>query len=332
MATTATFDWATCEDPEKMLQAIGQGGSKRKLRLFAVYMARRMLSKMGPNPPLTENSDIAVDMAERAALNRVKSGDLEEWNFLANNPSLLFSGASWTDAMRWVESITVRVEPFEDAPTDAELQYAADLLRELFPDPFAWKAKRCPHCQGDVTKKATRSGLMAKCSGVCLKEIDLWSNWQAYPFRHAWRTPAVVGIAQRIEAITSEQCDGCNGTGTRNAFTDRERDCNNCGGTGRITVLGEPEFDLMPILADALMDADCADERILNHCRQTRRRVRCKAGCELTPCDDHYRVYEHAGPDSRWSLCESCDGAGFVYEPVQHLRGCWVIDLILNRD
>jgi hypothetical protein len=47
----------------------------------------------------------------------------------------------------------------------------------------------------------------------------------------------------------------------------------------------EKAFDRMPILADALQDADCDNEEILNHCRSE-------------------------GP---------------------HVRGCWVVDLLLRR-
>jgi hypothetical protein len=47
----------------------------------------------------------------------------------------------------------------------------------------------------------------------------------------------------------------------------------------------ESAFDRMPILADALQDAGCANEDILNHCRS-------------------------AGP---------------------HVRGCWVVDLLLGK-
>lgn len=47
----------------------------------------------------------------------------------------------------------------------------------------------------------------------------------------------------------------------------------------------ERAFDRMPILADALQDADCDNDDILKHCRQ----------------------------------------------PSEHVRGCWVVDLLLNK-
>jgi hypothetical protein len=47
----------------------------------------------------------------------------------------------------------------------------------------------------------------------------------------------------------------------------------------------EKAFDRMPILADALQDAGCDNEEILNHCRQ----------------------------------------------PGVHVKGCWVVDLLLNK-
>lgn len=56
----------------------------------------------------------------------------------------------------------------------------------------------------------------------------------------------------------------------------------------------ERAFDRMPILADALLDVDCDEESVLRHCRGT----------------------EQHAPS----------------EGVIHYRGCWVIDLILQRE
>jgi hypothetical protein len=57
-------------------------------------------------------------------------------------------------------------------------------------------------------------------------------------------------------------------------------------------IFEERAFDRMPILADALLDADCDEEAILRHCR----------GTEVG-----------------------------VKEQPQHVRGCWVVELILGR-
>ncbi|HEV3437231.1 MAG TPA: hypothetical protein VG122_07725 [Gemmata sp.] len=59
-------------------------------------------------------------------------------------------------------------------------------------------------------------------------------------------------------------------------------------------IFDERAFDRMPILADALLDADCDEEAVLRHCR----------GTEL------------------WNKDK---------EPVYHIRGCWVIELVLER-
>jgi hypothetical protein len=59
------------------------------------------------------------------------------------------------------------------------------------------------------------------------------------------------------------------------------------------TIRDDRAFDRMPILADALLDADCDAEAVLRHCR----------GTEKHATEKH-----------------------------QHLRGCWVLDLILTPD
>lgn len=84
---------------------------------------------------------------------------------------------------------------------------------------------------------------------------QLGNPFRPFRFNPKWRTETVVLLARGIEA-------------------DRA-------------------FDRMPILADALLDADCDDEAILRHCRGT---------------EPHTK------------------------EPPHHAVGCWVLDLILDRD
>ncbi len=73
-------------------------------------------------------------------------------------------------------------------------------------------------------------------------------------FEPAWRTEAAVGIARGIFA--------------------------------------ERAFDRLPVLADALLDADCDEEQLLRHLRGTEKGVK---------------------------------------EPPQHVRGCWAVELVLDR-
>jgi len=77
-------------------------------------------------------------------------------------------------------------------------------------------------------------------------------------------------------------------------------------------------FADMPVLHDALVEAGCTDEAILAHCR----------GQERCPeCFD--------GPEGARVYCEACDGSGRKgWVPLRgpHVRGCWVIDLLLGKE
>jgi len=117
----------------------------------------------------------------------------------------------------------------------------------------AWYAVNCSTRQVD----GDASDLDARCQEVMQEErakqalllYDIFGN----PFRpvtisSTWQTPTVVSLAQAI--------------------------------------YDERAFDRMPILADALEDAGCTNQDILDHCRQ----------------------------------------------PGQHVRGCWVVDLLLAKE
>lgn len=65
----------------------------------------------------------------------------------------------------------------------------------------------------------------------------------------------------------------------------------------------ERRFDDLPMLADALEDAGCTDADILMHCRGY----------------DSY--YPYGGYKE-----------GDIIPARMHVRGCWVVDLLLNKE
>jgi len=121
-----------------------------------------------------------------------------------------------------------------------------DIIREIFSPPP--KELTCWKCRGTGRQEQTFVDHSESRRGECTICQGSGVLLESLTFDPAWRTTTVVGIAQRIDD------------------------------TG--------DFDAMPILADALEEAGCEDERVLRHC---------KGGNE-------------------------------------HLRGCWVVDLILGNE
>lgn len=80
-------------------------------------------------------------------------------------------------------------------------------------------------------------------------------------------------------------------------------------------IYDEHRWDDMPILADALEDAGCGNEDMLQHCRGWQRYPVCLSS-------EHFRVDEHGH-------CHEC--GRWVRAEAGHARGCWVVDLILGK-
>ncbi len=75
------------------------------------------------------------------------------------------------------------------------------------------------------------------------------------------------------------------------------------------------DFSRMPLLADMLEDAGCTDPQILEHCRPQR-------------CDCVKGWISHLDGMST-EPCRKCLEGGIA---IPHVRGCWVMDLILGNE
>jgi hypothetical protein len=216
--------------PEEMLNSLGPSASPRKLRLFMVACARRVLPTE-PDEAMIE----ALDVAERFADALAKSKDLRRAreSLTATQPAR---------AKRWnpLYSGHVRSVPAWHANREQIARGAREGAGCC-----AWSSTRRAWA-GSVAMTYPDDEFAAQAALL----RDIFGN----PFRPvaldpAWLTSDVVALARGIYE--------------------------------------EKAFDRMPILADALQDAGCANEDVLNHCRDAN---------------------------------------------AAHVRGCWVVDLLLGKE
>jgi hypothetical protein len=152
-----------------------------------------------------------------------------------------------------------------------------------------------------------------KMAAACRDAWEIWSEWpriDQFTFKAvsaaAWATKPVIGLDEASIVMQCSLQAECL-LGPQEAKGDRAELIREVFGnpfragasvlswssSGRETILSladsiydDPCFEDLPILADALMDAGCNDEHILNHCRS----------------------------------------------PGAHVRGCWVVDLLLGKE
>jgi hypothetical protein len=179
------------------------------------------------------------------------------WGYLDDNlHNLLDATEEWTISAIGLDQWLVAWERYSNQLHASEVPYDAQLIRRLVISSYSnvlspvWQAavrsRQYALSRTSVSLQKELTKAEKKWQAIALR--DLFGN----PFRPvsvdpSWLTSDVVALA-----------------------------------TG---IYEERAFDRMPILADALMDASCDNDDVLNHCRQ----------------------------------------------PVEHVRGCWVVDLILGK-
>jgi hypothetical protein len=220
--------WLTNSQVEDMLKYLGVAASARKLRLFAVACARRVLPRAA-DYYMTH----AINVAEQFA-----DGLAKKWHLAAARKALQSSHAERSKRWSPLYSDHIRSVPAWHAARDQIVQGAKDCA-----GCSAWSTTRKIR-YGTVTMTIPDKELKEQCSLL----RDIFGN----PFRPVtldprWLSSNVLDLAR--------------------------------------TIYEQRVFERMPILADALMDAGCDSEEMLNHCRGE----------------------------------------------VLHVRGCWVVDLLLQK-
>ena len=240
-------EWLAGEDPGKMLQFLQDRVSERKLRLFALATAVRLFALFNDSP-----SPKTLAAIEECADSGILD-DSEGMPIAITSPMTgVYYGRSKPDHPPFV-TIGSMVRP--------ETVIALIEALKLFNDIRA-------ECYGVMFEVAAEHGRLVEFSQplvrVLLTPVFVPEDYRHHglralrevfgnPFRPAtldpaWRTSTVLTLASQM-------------------YESRD-------------------FSAMPILADALQDAGCDSEEVLNHCRDA-----------------------HA----------------------THVRGCWVVDLVLGK-
>lgn len=192
--------------------------------------------------------------------------------------------------------------------------WQADLIRTIIGDPWEdipWPSRLCWTCRGYGTTLGAGPDRGNPECGTCN------GNGRV---KQPWLTPDAVRIAQGVY----RDCLLRRGSIEGNGYLDRA---------------------MLGVLADALEEAGCPDQRVLDHLRGTRRTVpqMVKAGSNCPVCGS-FRTWFRSGVHfDHMKKCKDCDAASWVpdeeytipartIEIAYHVTGDWVVDRLLSEE
>lgn len=211
-------------------------------------------------------------------------------------------GSPWSfrkEDLRWTELVYEWVTRAIDNG-DISASLAAEILRDIVGNPFRpyWLLNCGGLMRGDVPKGRGHG------EHVRIAEIGDWLSWNEG------------AIPLMVDAMMFEECDKCDGRGW---FQEKDYPkwlarcvCDN----GRVPRV-EPRWSDMLEIADALEEAGCRDQHILEHLRSERDGERCPwcGGGD----------WGKLGAD----CCQDCNGTGRIKR--RHWRGCWALELLSQK-
>jgi hypothetical protein len=282
-------EWLGCKEPERMLRALRGAISERKLHLFAAACCRRVWLLLRD-----ERSRQAVEAAENHAA-RLAAGYRELERYLEAVP---LSASSIAAAKRVLEVLHSRClevaqirarEAVEEWRVqarrrrgDAAVRWAQQAAWAAVARPMRaprWAARAAALAAAGAVRKRARARVVGSWGrGLAAVPAELApATWQALSLPAWWAVRAEEAEARQAR-VTHEAAERRRqaellrellGNPLRPAAPDPAWLTWGGGTVARIAraIAVDGAFDQTPILADALEEAGCADERILEHLR-----------------------------------------------------------------
>lgn len=208
---------------------------------------------------------------------------------------------------------------------EEQMQHAASILREVIGNPFhpiTLPKEKCGYCDEAALFEHPHGPQPCPACGR--------DPGYVYP----WLTPTVIGLAQAAytECRPAQKCLRCKGAGhTKAPRPISNPTCSFCRGTGIIGDSNELDPQRLAVLSDALESEGCPSE------------ISCLES--MIWAEVNQRGHAHTLM-SRWgtrSLEEAVQmeaASRYIPNPLlthlrspgPHVRGCWVLDLLLGHD